>query len=48
MGMDRNTVIGFVLIGVLLIGMLFFNNRNSEALKAENQRKADSAAAATR
>jgi YidC/Oxa1 family membrane protein insertase len=45
MGMDRNTVIGFVLIGVLLIGMLFFNNRNSEALKAQRQHEADSIAA---
>jgi YidC/Oxa1 family membrane protein insertase len=45
MGMDRNTVIGFVLIGVLLIGMLYFNNRNSDALKAQRQHEADSTAA---
>lgn len=45
MGMDRNTVIGFVLIGVLLMGMLYFNSRSSQAFKDEEKRKADSIAA---
>ncbi len=48
MGMDRNTVIGFVLIGVLLIAMLTINNRSKMAYEAEQQkiekRKADSLA----
>lgn len=46
MGMDKNTVIGFVLIGVLLIGMFYINSRSNQAMlaeKAENQRKEDSA-----
>lgn len=46
MGMDRNTVIGFVLIGLLMMGMFYFNSQGSKALDAENKRKADSAAAA--
>ena len=28
MGMDKNTVIGFVLIGALLIAMLMFNSKS--------------------
>jgi YidC/Oxa1 family membrane protein insertase len=44
MGMDRNTVIGFVLIGALLIGMLYINTKGSHALQAEKQRIADSVA----
>lgn len=46
MGMDRNTVIGFVLIGVLLMGMLYFNSRSSQAFQDQEKRKADTAAAA--
>ena len=45
MGMDRNTVIGFVLIGVLLIAMFIVNSRSNQAFladKAETQRKEDS------
>jgi YidC/Oxa1 family membrane protein insertase len=45
MGMDRNTVIGFVLIGALLIGMFIINSRSSQATMAENKRIADSIAA---
>ena len=45
MGMDRNTVIGFVLIGVLLIGMFYFNNRGNQAYLAEQKRFEDSIAA---
>ena len=37
MGMDRNTVIGFVLIGALLIGMLYVNTKSSNALQAQEQ-----------
>lgn len=44
--MDRNTVIGFVLIGALLITMLFINNRSKSAYEAEVKRVADSTAAA--
>ena len=47
MGMDRNTVIGFVLIGILLIGMLFINNQSKqdfEAKQAIEKKKADSLA----
>ena len=31
MGMDRNTVIGFVLIGALLIGMFYINSQSNQA-----------------
>lgn len=44
--MDRNTVIGFVLIGALLIAMFVINSRSNQAFMAEEKRKADSAAAA--
>jgi YidC/Oxa1 family membrane protein insertase len=42
MGMDRNTVIGFVLIGVLMMGMFYVNSKSSQAYQAEQQRIADS------
>ncbi|MEP7109947.1 MAG: membrane protein insertase YidC [Ferruginibacter sp.] len=44
MGMDRNTVIGFVLIGMLLIGMFYFNGRGNQAYLAEQKRITDSIA----
>jgi YidC/Oxa1 family membrane protein insertase len=31
--MDRNSIIGFVLIGVILVGWLYFQNKNSEEEK---------------
>lgn len=40
--MDRNTVIGFVLIGILLIGMFYFNNKGNQAYLAEQKRITDS------
>lgn len=40
--MDRNTVIGFILIGVLLIGMFYINSRGRLAYEAEQKRIADS------
>ena len=46
MGFDKNTVIGFVLIGVLLIGMFYMNSRNRLAYEGEQKRIADSIAAA--
>ena len=46
MGMDRNTVIGFVLIGLLLMGMFYINNKDNRAYLAEQKRIADSIAAA--
>ncbi|WP_462239138.1 membrane protein insertase YidC [Ferruginibacter sp.] len=45
--MDRNTVIGFALIGALLIAMFVINSRSSQALQAQQaieKRKADSIA----
>ena len=42
MGMDRNTVIGFVLIGLLLMGMFYINNQGNAAYLAEQKRVADS------
>ena len=42
MGMDRNTVIGFVLIGILLIGMFYINSKSSQALQVQRQHAADS------
>jgi YidC/Oxa1 family membrane protein insertase len=44
MGMDKNTVIGFVLIGVLLIGMFYFNSTGNQAYLAEQKRIEDSIA----
>ncbi len=43
--MDRNTVIGFILIGILLIGMFVFNSRSRLAFEGEQLRLADSIAA---
>ncbi|MEO6583803.1 MAG: membrane protein insertase YidC [Ferruginibacter sp.] len=40
--MDRNTIIGFLLIGGLLIAMMFINNRSRQAYETENRKKADS------
>ncbi|MEP7144077.1 MAG: membrane protein insertase YidC [Ferruginibacter sp.] len=42
--MDRNTVIGFVLIGLLLMGMFYFNSKGSQAMLAEQRRIEDSIA----
>lgn len=44
MGMDRNTVIGFVLIGLLLVGMFYFNSKSSLQYQAEQKRIQDSIA----
>ena len=44
MGMDRNTVIGFILIGVLFVGMFYFNNRSNQAYLAEQKKIEDSIA----
>lgn len=42
--MDRNTVIGFVLLAVLLFGYLFLSTRSSQELAKEKQRQEDSVA----
>ena len=42
--MDRNTVIGFILIGVLFVGMFYFNNRSNQAYLAEQKKIEDSIA----
>lgn len=42
MGMDRNTLIGFGLLGALLIGMFVINSRSRLAYEAEQKRIADS------
>ena len=44
--MDRNTVIGFVLIGALLIAMFVINSRSNQAFMTEKKRVEDSIAAA--
>ena len=44
MGMDRNTVIGFVLIGILLLGMFYVNSKSNLAYQAEQKRIEDSIA----
>ncbi len=44
--MDRNTVIGFILIGALLIGMFVMNSRSRLAYEGEKKRMEDSTAAA--
>ncbi len=43
--MDKNTVIGFVLIGALLITMFIINSRSNQAYMKEKQRVEDSIAA---
>ncbi|MEO6253312.1 MAG: membrane protein insertase YidC [Ferruginibacter sp.] len=51
MGMDKNTVIGFVLIGGLLIAMFIINSRSNQAFltdKAEKKRIEDSVIAAAK
>jgi len=48
MGMDRNTVIGFVLIGMLLIGMFYINSKSSQEFQTQQaieKKKMDSLAA---
>lgn len=35
--MDRNSIIGFVLIGVILIGWLYFQNKNAPPVKDEKK-----------
>ncbi|MCF1714673.1 membrane protein insertase YidC [Flavihumibacter sp. RY-1] len=42
--MDRNTIIGFVLLGVLLFVYLFISSKNSRELEAQRLRQADSLA----
>ena len=42
--MDRNTVIGFVLLGVLLFIYLFLSTKNSHELEAQRKRAQDSIA----
>lgn len=44
MNMDRNTVVGFVLIAVLLFVYLFVASKNSQELQAQNQKIEDSVA----
>ena len=45
MGMDKNTLIGFGLIGALLIGMLVINNNSKATYDLEQKRITDSIAA---
>jgi YidC/Oxa1 family membrane protein insertase len=45
MGMDRNTIIGFVLLGVLLFTYLFTATKNNQQLEKQRLREADSVAA---
>ena len=44
MNFDRNTIIGFVVMMVLLFGYIFFTQQQSGALEAEKKRIADSTA----
>ncbi len=44
MGMDRNTIIGFALIGIMMFIMLYFNNKSSNELQAAKKKEADSLA----
>ncbi|MEJ7610229.1 MAG: membrane protein insertase YidC [Ferruginibacter sp.] len=44
--MDKNTLIGFALIGALLIGMFVINSKSKVAFEGEQKRLADSIAAA--
>ena len=42
MGMDRNTLIGFALIGALLVAMFAINSKNKNAYEAQQKHIADS------
>ncbi len=44
MGMDRNTIIGFVLLGLLLFTYLFISTKNSQELQKQKQVYEDSVA----
>jgi YidC/Oxa1 family membrane protein insertase len=44
MGMDRNTVIGFVLLGILLFAYLFISTKNSNELQRQRKMAEDSIA----
>lgn len=44
MGMDRNTVIGFVLLGILLFAYLFISTKNSQELQRQRKLVEDSIA----
>ena len=44
MGMDRNSIIGFVLLGVLLFIYLFISTKNTHELEAQRKHEADSIA----
>lgn len=44
MNMDRNTVIGFVLLALLLFGYLFTATKNSRELEAQQKQRTDSIA----
>jgi YidC/Oxa1 family membrane protein insertase len=48
MGMDRNTIIGFVLLGLLLFVYLFTATKNNQALERQRLRQTDSLAAVKR
>jgi YidC/Oxa1 family membrane protein insertase len=41
---DKNTVIGFVLIGILFIGYFWFSNRQQQVILLEKKRTEDSIA----
>ena len=45
MGIDKNTIIGFSLIGVLLISMMWMNKSSEKAYEADKKKYADSIAA---
>jgi YidC/Oxa1 family membrane protein insertase len=45
MGFDKNTIIGFALIGALLMGMLYINNNSKKEYDAVQKHLADSIAA---
>ena len=44
MGFDKNTIIGFGLIGLLLMGMLYINSRNKASYEAAQKKITDSIA----
>jgi YidC/Oxa1 family membrane protein insertase len=48
MGFDRNTIIGFVLLGLLLFGYLYINTKSSHELEAQRKHVADSIAVIAR
>jgi YidC/Oxa1 family membrane protein insertase len=46
MGLDKNKIIGFALIGLMFLGLMYFNNKSKSEFEANTKKLQDSTAAA--